>query len=190
LKVSNPLTIIAIFAGVAEAFATGALVLLPPEIQSSFVYFVMAFPSFIVITFFFVLVLKPQVLYAPSDYSDEQNFITANGIDNIVNSKVEKVLDDVSKSEPKLSASSLDVLRKSLTNSVVSVTEENFESMVLNYLQETPKNAYTTSGIGHVLSISFRTVADILIRLEAKGLVEKGIEPDTGIVLWQIKHNG
>ena len=65
MKVSNPLTIIAIFAGVAESFATGALVLLPIETQQSFVYFVMFFPLVIVVTFFCILVKKPQVLYAP-----------------------------------------------------------------------------------------------------------------------------
>ena len=41
MKVSNPLTIIAIFAGLAETLATVALVQLPAEIQEVFVYFVM-----------------------------------------------------------------------------------------------------------------------------------------------------
>jgi len=54
MKVSNPLTIIAIFAGLAEALATVALVQVPVEIQRLFVYFVMAFPTLIVILFFLV----------------------------------------------------------------------------------------------------------------------------------------
>jgi uncharacterized membrane protein YdcZ (DUF606 family) len=70
MKVSNPLTIIAIFAGLAETLATVALVKLPPEIQGVFVYFVMAFPSGIVILFFIVLFFKNTVLYAPSDFEN------------------------------------------------------------------------------------------------------------------------
>jgi hypothetical protein len=187
LKVSNPLTIIAIFAGVAEAFATGALVLLPPEIQKLFVYFVMIFPLIIVITFFIILVKKPQVLYAPSDYSDEQNFIVANGIEKVIKSNLNKVVESVSKDAPDLSPTVLDSLRKSLQNSVKNVTEESFEIMVLDYLKEHPKNAYTTTGIAHILSLGFRTVVDVLAKLESDGVVVKGIEKDSNITLWQIK---
>ncbi len=187
MKVSNPLTIIAIFAGVAEAFATGALVLLPPEAQSLFVYFVMLFPLVIVVTFFGILVKKPHVLYAPSDYTDEQNFIAANGIEKIVITQVEKAVEEVSKSSPELSSTTLEALKRNLTNSVVSITEESIDEMVLNYLKEHPSNAYTTSGIGHILSLSFRAVADTLRKLEAKGVVARGIEKDTDITLWQIK---
>lgn len=68
MKVSNPLTIIAIFSGVAETLATVALIKLPTEIQAIFVYFVMALPAGIVLLFFFVLYFKNNVLYAPSDY--------------------------------------------------------------------------------------------------------------------------
>lgn len=51
-KVSNPLTIIAIFAGLAEIAATVALGLIDPEIQRIFIWFVMLFPALLVISFF------------------------------------------------------------------------------------------------------------------------------------------
>ncbi|MBF4391483.1 ArsR family transcriptional regulator, partial [Vibrio anguillarum] len=76
MKVSNPLTIIAIFSGVAECFATVALINLPQEMQAIFIYFVMFFPILIVVAFFIVLFFKPYVLYAPSDYKDEGMFLT------------------------------------------------------------------------------------------------------------------
>jgi multidrug transporter EmrE-like cation transporter len=41
-KVSNPLTIIAIFAGIAEVAATVALGLIEPEIQKKFIWFVIS----------------------------------------------------------------------------------------------------------------------------------------------------
>ncbi len=187
LKVSNPLTIVAIFAGVAEAFATGALVLLPLEIQKNFVYFVMFFPLLIVVTFFGILVKKPQVLYAPSDYSDEKNFIVANGIEKVLSAKTEEVVESIKRDAPELNSSTIESLRHSLKNSFKTAAEDSFEQLILDYLKEHPNNAYTATGIGHILSISFRVVADTLLKLESQGLVVRGVEKDTNITLWQIK---
>ncbi|MDT0123894.1 hypothetical protein Q9R46_14630 [Paenibacillus sp. RRE4] len=74
-KVQNPLTIIAIFAGIAEIAGTGVLLGLPLEIQSTFIWFVMLFPVGLVTAFFLVLLFKHNVLYAPSDFVDENNFM-------------------------------------------------------------------------------------------------------------------
>lgn len=73
--VRNPLTVIAVFAGLAEVSATVALPQLDSAIQWIFVWFVMLFPSVLVGLFFFVLWNKHHVLYAPSDYLDEENFM-------------------------------------------------------------------------------------------------------------------
>lgn len=74
-SVKNPLTVIAIFAGIAELTATIALPQLEKEIQAVFVWFVMVFPTVLVLLFFFVLWNRHQVLYAPSDYLNESNFM-------------------------------------------------------------------------------------------------------------------
>lgn len=58
MKDINSLKIIAIFAGVVEALALIALVTLPPEIQSIFVWFVMVFPVAILILFVHMLCSK------------------------------------------------------------------------------------------------------------------------------------
>ncbi|MFU2508821.1 ArsR family transcriptional regulator [Pseudoalteromonas sp. ASV78] len=81
MKVSNPLTIIAIFAGLAEALATIALLGLPQELQEIFLYFVMAFPTLIVIFFFVVLYFKNTVLYAPGDFQVPEHYLKINMID-------------------------------------------------------------------------------------------------------------
>ena len=73
--VKNPLSVIAIFAGLAEVSATVALPQLPAPVQTVFVWFVMLFPVLLVVLFFLVLWVKPQVFYAPSDYRDESNFM-------------------------------------------------------------------------------------------------------------------
>lgn len=73
--VRNPLTVIAVFAGLAELSAVVALPQLEQDIQAKFVWFVMLFPAFLVGIFFVVLWKKHHVLYAPSDFTDEDNFM-------------------------------------------------------------------------------------------------------------------
>jgi hypothetical protein len=74
-QVSNPLTLIAIFASLAEIAATSVLPILEGEIQGVFVWYVMLFPVLLVVLFFITLNWNHGVLYAPSDYSDESNFL-------------------------------------------------------------------------------------------------------------------
>lgn len=75
-RISNPLTIVAIFAALAEVASSVVLVALPQAVQETFVWFVMIFPHMLVALFFFVLYKKPEVMYAPSDFKDEKNFVT------------------------------------------------------------------------------------------------------------------
>lgn len=75
MKVSNPLTIIAIFAGLAETFATAVLLVLPEKVQMIFIWYVMLFPVILVLAFFGVLYRKPTVFYAPSDYPNPSDFL-------------------------------------------------------------------------------------------------------------------
>ena len=76
-QVGNPLTLIAIFASLAEIAATGVLPLLDGAVQEVFVWFVMTFPALLVILFFITLNWNHRVLYAPGDYADEANFLRA-----------------------------------------------------------------------------------------------------------------
>lgn len=73
-RVSNPLTLIAVFAGIAEIAATVALPQLELAVQETFVWFVMAFPTLLVLLFFATLNLNAKVLYAPGDYRDDSTF--------------------------------------------------------------------------------------------------------------------
>jgi len=79
VAISNPLTLIAIFAGLAESAAIGALPFLESSIQSTFVWFVMLFPALLVILFFAVLWWRSQNLYAPADYREDASYIHVHG---------------------------------------------------------------------------------------------------------------
>ena len=72
--IKNPLTIIAIFACIAEISGTIVLPLLENNNQSVFMWFVMIFPILLVILFFFTLNYQHSVLYAPTDFSDQKEF--------------------------------------------------------------------------------------------------------------------
>lgn len=185
MKVSNPLTIIAIFAGVAEAFATGALVLLPTEIQSSFVYFVMAFPSFIVITFFFVLVFKPQVLYAPSDFDNEEHFLHVNNLKDVVTAETEKVLKEAKQN--KQISGDLNKLSEKVAALTIKSLSNSSDEQVLKFMVANPSEAFTPSGIWHILPESGgkRSILESLGRLEQQGLLLSGMDDD--IKVWQVK---
>lgn len=73
--VQNPLTIIALFAGIAEIAGTVALAAVDRGLQPVFIWFVMGFPALLVLLFFATLNFNPKVLYAPSDFRTDDNFL-------------------------------------------------------------------------------------------------------------------
>lgn len=73
--VRNPLTVIAIFAGLAEVSGTIILPHLEKSVQATYVWFLMIFPVVLVGLFFGTLIFRHHVLYAPSDFKDEENFL-------------------------------------------------------------------------------------------------------------------
>ena len=73
--VKNPLSVIAIFAGIAEISGTIVLPHIDPNNQELFIWFLMLFPSTLVVLFFITLNWNYKVLYAPSDFKDEEHFV-------------------------------------------------------------------------------------------------------------------
>lgn len=73
--IKNPLTIIAIFAAIAEISGTVVLPFIAAENQSTYVWFLIVFPILLVVLFFLTLNINHRVLYAPSDYQNEENFL-------------------------------------------------------------------------------------------------------------------
>lgn len=92
--VKNPLSVIAIFAGIAEISGTIVLPFLHPENQSIYLWFLMLFPSILVLIFFGTLNFNHKSLYAPSDYRDENNFLKSLRYVSF-NEKQEKIIAEV-----------------------------------------------------------------------------------------------
>lgn len=75
--VSNPLTIIAIFAGIIEASSLAALPFLEGHSQDIYTWFLVGFPPFLTLLFFMTLNFNHKTLYSPSDFNDPQDFLNA-----------------------------------------------------------------------------------------------------------------
>jgi hypothetical protein len=87
-KVSNPLTIIAVFAGLAETFGLSVLPFLDDDPQKVFVWFAMLFPALLLLFFFGTLWVKSEVLYSPSDFRDEKNWMLTKRKKNEANEEL------------------------------------------------------------------------------------------------------
>ncbi|MFA6980970.1 MAG: hypothetical protein WC209_16720 [Ignavibacteriaceae bacterium] len=99
--IKNPLTIIAIFAGLAETSGTAVLPFVEKSIQGTFVWFLIIFPLFLVMLFFLTLNFNHRVLYAPSDFTDEENFMKSF-VKSTAQDKVDKINEELLETEEEL----------------------------------------------------------------------------------------
>ncbi|MGP4725220.1 hypothetical protein ACSV5S_11150 [Agrobacterium deltaense] len=90
--IKNPLTVIAMFAALAEVSGTAVLPFVGEDAQLFYVKFLSLFPCLIVGLFFYTLWKYPRNLYAPSDYSNENNFVSALGF--LVAKKTEQEIEE------------------------------------------------------------------------------------------------
>jgi len=77
--IKNPLTVISVFAGIAEISGTIVLPFIDAQNQATYIWFLMLFPPFLVGIFFGTLNWNHKTLYAPSDYQNEDNFVNPVG---------------------------------------------------------------------------------------------------------------
>ena len=96
-KINNPLTIIAIFAALAEVNATIAIGLIDKELHNIFIWFIIGFPTILVILFFVTLNYNTKVMYSPSDYREDKTFL-----DLLYGSQLNKKIPENSVSSEKL----------------------------------------------------------------------------------------
>jgi hypothetical protein len=66
-RLINPISIIAMFAALCEASATTVLPYLDEDSRQIYIWFLIAFPSILVVLFFLTLNFNHHVLYAPHD---------------------------------------------------------------------------------------------------------------------------
>ncbi|MDF9774912.1 hypothetical protein [Pseudomonas baetica] len=88
-QITNPMTIIALFAALSETSAAVSLPFLDQEERELYVWFLISFPFYLLLLFFATLNFNYKSLYAPSDFEKGKHFM--------------KVMDDAGRSEKKAS---------------------------------------------------------------------------------------
>lgn len=97
--IKNPLTVISRFAAVAEVCGSVVLPFIAPDNQSMYIWFLILFPTFIVTLFFATLNFNHKTLYAPSDYKNEDHFISLFGKVTMAE-RIEKLQEEVDEAIP------------------------------------------------------------------------------------------
>jgi hypothetical protein len=76
-RITNPLTLIAIFATLSETSAAISLPFLDDEERDTYIWFLISFPFYLLFLFFATLNFNYRSLYAPSDFEKGEHFIKA-----------------------------------------------------------------------------------------------------------------
>lgn len=129
--VKNPLSVIAIFAGIAEISGTAILPFISSENQSTYIWFLMSFPFALIIFFFATLNWNHKALYAPSDYNSDESFLESirasaaarpevsaleGTIENSIDAALKSVLSE-NERDPSERSRVADAIKKSIKNS-------------------------------------------------------------------------
>jgi hypothetical protein len=76
-KITNPMTVIAIFAFISETSAAVSLPFLDNDERKIYVWFLISFPFYLLFLFFMTLNFNYRSLYAPSDFDKDDHFLKA-----------------------------------------------------------------------------------------------------------------
>ncbi|MGV0878692.1 hypothetical protein V6767_16260 [Martelella sp. FLE1502] len=165
-SIRNPLTIIAIFAGIAEISGTGVLPFISQDNQRLYIWFLIFFPSMLVFLFFATLNFNRSVLYAPSDWQDETNFFRrfSKATDEELASKAEEEKIETEKNgesdlvaadgiEGTVEEPAQSDAKVTITAPVGSQSRRYGATTGLSYLSSIERNALTR--LGSELEISF-----------------------------------
>lgn len=74
-KITNPMTVIAIFAFISESSAAISLPFLDNTEREVYIWFLISFPFYLLLLFFLTLNFNYRSLYAPSDFDKDDSFL-------------------------------------------------------------------------------------------------------------------
>lgn len=165
-KISNPLTIIGIFAGIAEVAGTAVLPLVSSELQHIFIWYVMGFPVLLVVIFFLTLNRNNKVLYAPSDFTNEDNFMQL-----LSAARVDKKIEALKLNNPDITPE-LENIQMTLFDNIAAKNMQKYSEFVkVIQLMSSGSNGVTASELAEELAISQAYAHRMLQELLEKGLI-------------------
>jgi hypothetical protein len=163
-KVSNPLTIVAIFAGLAEVSGTIVLPFIKENNQGPFIWFLMLFPTLLVLIFFAILLFKNKVLYAPSDFQDEKNFMDlfrpGLKVDKIIKMEAERSGKiEIEGNQPKIRVNIADTHKRNLSDITDTIKEDPLKKAMMAeglVIDKISSELRTTPGSNNLFAIGGR----------------------------------
>lgn len=134
-RINSPLTIIAIFAALAEVNATVAIGLIDSSLHHIFIWFVIGFPTLLVLLFFITLNYNTRVMYSPSDFREDKNFI-----DSLYGQKVDRITINETSSHNEQIIENIETrLINSINDKLEHITQDNLTKEDLRALLESQK---------------------------------------------------
>ncbi|WLH55599.1 hypothetical protein [Pseudomonas sp. FP2294] len=169
--IKNPLTVIAMFAGIAELSGTVVLPFLEKPIQEVYVWFLMGFPVLMIYLFYRTLWRDHTVLYAPSDFQKDESFMQAH-FKKYSEGEVDTPFSDIS-SEVEVFAAK-DVEQEPHATESESLTPDPFEPPIGNVETDGDKRIHVSEK--YLLKVSKRRILSRLSRL-CHGAYHEDVEP-------------
>lgn len=90
--ITNPMTVIAIFATLSETSAAISLPFLDDEERQTYIWFLISFPFYLIFLFFITLNFNYRSLYAPSDFVKGKHFIQVMDNDRLGHNNSKKTI--------------------------------------------------------------------------------------------------
>lgn len=180
--IKNPLSVIAIFAGIAEISGTLVLPHIAPENQYLFIWFLMIFPFALVVMFFLTLNWNYKVLYAPSDFKDEEHFINLQKASTSeVLDKIKEELAEEDEQESSLSDNAVKDIEVDLEEAqkFVETAELRFSTGRISTKEEREKQKDIVRSINKIRMIETRLLEDILfekLQKELDGSIQRDMK--------------
>lgn len=186
VMIKNPLSVISIFAGIAEISGTLVLPHISNDNQYLFIWFLMLFPSTLVVIFFITLNWNYKVLYAPSDFNDEVNFMNLQRANSTeIYEKIQEELADEEKQEKYLSIDNEQSINLDLyeAKKFLDKSELRFTTGRISTKEEREKQKEIIISINKLRMMETRFLEDVLFDKLQKELdteIERDIKLDNG----------
>lgn len=187
-KITNPLTIVAAFCSISEIAAVSVLPKLSENLQGIFLWFVMAFPVMLLLLFFVTWNFNHRVLYAPSDFRDENLFLsyaqasTAETVEQINDAVKSNKIDSNTAEALKISLSEFTEMIDRAASDVSKSTEKI--SFLMSVLISNP-DGLTLNEISAKLGSSKAYISRLLKEGINQGYITKKLATDTLIAKYQ-----
>ena len=127
---------------------------------------------------------KNKVLYAPSDFENETNYLAVNDIKQSVSSELEMIFAQLNASGEKISQKDIDVVKGNIEKSIERSAPTTRKEQILEYLE---KGEALTTNISNDLGIHPSYTRGLLRKLNEEGVVNRYEKKDIQGVFWSLK---